>query len=332
LLLILKMGKYEREKIELREKHLVSLLNGKEDIILKNKLSSKEIQINKVLATKLKKKFPMFDIATHIGNTYGISLGDIKFSSSKNNDELFIEVKFLKSGYGTRANISQDALTEYGIFENASHWSCFREKVGHDKWVLEKLLKFKYYKDTYESIKSLRPKICHMAKELKEFAKHNNRIGKESSKIKNEIIETDRQEKLNYIKYLSTQTVNYDNLRKFVILILTGNHTKAAFGRFRNINYYEIKIPDNYFIIYAYDNEEVYLENIKPIVLKVQDNKNTIDIEFNFEQTNIKIYIIFDNHKMYLLRVVFHWKNKFQGIETPCLNIFDEYPKTLIEL
>jgi len=25
-----------------------------------------------------------------------------------------------------------------------------------------------------------------------------------------------------------------------------------------------------------------------------------------------------------LLRIVLHWKNVFQGIATPCLNIFDE--------
>ena len=47
---------------------------------------------------------------------------------------------------------------------------------------------------------------------------------------------------------------------------------------------------------------------------------NDVRITFLKDQTNCIIQSGVKN----ILRVVFHWKNKFQGIQTPCLNIFKE--------
>ena len=67
-----------------------------------------------------------FKSAVHIGNTYGTSIGDIKLVGDF---DLYIELKFLKRGTGTRANISQDALTANDIFSHDTFsWSQFREQ------------------------------------------------------------------------------------------------------------------------------------------------------------------------------------------------------------
>ena len=50
-----------------------------------------------------------------------------------------------------------------------------------------------------------------------------------------------------------------------------------------------------------------------------------IYILFRENQTNVLLSFMNDKgNEILILRIVFHWKNKFQGIETPCLNIFDE--------
>ncbi len=326
------MGKHERKRIETREKHLICLINGEEDSAFAGNLTEKDLALDRTLAQKIKKKFPKTKKAEHIGNIYGNSLGDIKLIQTSKPKNIFLEIKFIKSGYGTRANISQNALTTYGIFKNAVSWSSFRDKEKHDLWVFEKLSEFQHYETADRSVKATRPLICRMAKELKEFAKRKDAVGFEAEKIKKAIMERDRHEKLKYLNYLSNQNVDYDNLKKFAILILTGNHTASAFYKFANTKVCDIQIPDNYFIIYAYDTGKFYLEEIRELISKIQNSATSVGISFSPQQTNIKIYISYGNGKKYLLRIVLHWKNKFQGIETPCLNIFDEYGKKLTEI
>jgi len=70
-----------------------------------------------------------------LGNRYN-NTGDILITPRK--DKYFIEVKMsdTKLGTGTKANISQNALTENHLFAGQIRsWSQFRQKKGHDKWV-----------------------------------------------------------------------------------------------------------------------------------------------------------------------------------------------------
>ncbi|MCD6412995.1 MAG: hypothetical protein J7L54_02465, partial [Elusimicrobia bacterium] len=231
------MGKHERKRIELREKHLICLINSEIDFDFAKELTGKDILLDKILAQKIKTAFPKTKQAKHIGNIYGNSLGDIKLIQKSESKNIFLEIKFVKSGYGTRANISQDALTKYGVFKDTTPWSFFRAMEKHDLWVFEKLSEFSHYKNANKPIKAVRPLICRMAKELKEATKKENKISAEAERIKTSIMEKDRQEKLKYIKYLSTRFIDYDNLKKFVVLILTGNHTSTAFKKFRELRF-----------------------------------------------------------------------------------------------
>jgi hypothetical protein len=326
------MGKHEREKVENQEKYLVAILNNNISEInyFKSFLTQKEISVNNNLSKEIinfiNNDYNLkINKTIHIGNTYGQSLGDIKLILS---DEriIYIELKYLNSGSGTRANISQNALTDYKIFPNSKSWSIFREEENHDSWVLKKLSE-KINTNLF-SCNSPRPLICKMAKKIKQLAENGDN---EASKIIQFIKDNDAKEKKKYIQYLSNQNLNKNNLRKFVTLILTGNHTKECFKEYENTPFDKISIPDNYKVIYAYHNKKVYIENIELIINKIKNIEYDIKIYFpknsagEIDQTNIILYIENNSEKINLLRIVFHWKNKFQGIETPCLNIFDEF-------
>jgi len=58
---------------------------------------------------------------------------------------------------------------------------------------------------------------------------------------------------------------------------------------------------------------------------------NKYDMFSNIDFDNVKITankkqtsVVVSNHDIKILRIAFHWKNKFQGGETPCLNVFLE--------
>ena len=119
---------------------------------------------------------------------------------------------------------------------------------------------------------------------------------------------------------------NEDNLKKFVLLIMLGRHTGAFFEKFKKNSAEEVflKIPDNYFVFYVNKNTQEIktLDNMRTKLKTILENK--IITEFPNNETNTIVCSIINKKKEKLLRIVFHWKNKFQGIETPCLNIFDE--------
>ena len=83
--------------------------------------------INKFIPI-VKSNYKNIKKAVAVGNTYN-SPGDVILHFN-NGDKRYLELKFLeKSGYGTLANISQDALTLLGIY-NCESWSCFRKELG----------------------------------------------------------------------------------------------------------------------------------------------------------------------------------------------------------
>lgn len=321
------MGKDERTKVEIKERNFVDIYNKEEKNSYKF-LTKKDIEINHILSNKLKMKYIGYSKAIHIGNKYGESLGDVQLISDNNQESIFLELKYLtsKSSSGTRANISQNALTDYCIFENTKSWSDFRTDRKHYDWVIKEFSKYKNFKLKYDINNYKVSHIHKLAKELKDSIEKD--IDKEILlNIKDTIIKMDAKEKIDYIEYLSERKINKINLKKFAILILTGNHTRESFIKYADINPNDLKPKGNYAVIYIYDKNYMYVENIEPIINSIL--KDNIDIDFLEGQTNIKI---FTGNKYYILRIVFHWKNKFQGIQTPCLNIFDEFDTTLTKI
>ena len=137
------MGKHERQSIEEAEKIVVKILK-KQNLNFsdkKNHWFAHAIAI----AKRIVKDFPNIASASHLGNRYD-NTGDILILSKGN--EFFIETKMsdTKTGVGTKANISQDALTENHLFEGQpKSWSEFRQMKKHEKWVNDYLDQFAAY-------------------------------------------------------------------------------------------------------------------------------------------------------------------------------------------
>ena len=132
------MGKEERIYVELLERNVVNELNNQLLDILNEE---DERRVND-LAIFIKDNYK-FVSAVHIGNTYGTSIGDIKLVG---NTDLYIELKFLKRGTGTRANISQDALTANDIFSQSTlSWSQFRDQNNFSTHVFNFLKEYQNY-------------------------------------------------------------------------------------------------------------------------------------------------------------------------------------------
>lgn len=296
------MGKHERSNVESAEKMVVELLNGK--LIPKNHPEYRRI-IN--VYNYIIKKYPNIKYAEHIGNNYD-TIGDILIKIKKirlfltTMEEIYIELKFLKGGKGTLANISQDGLTKYNIFDGIS-WSEYRKKYNQ-KENIEKIL------DEYSY-----PKELSFENKGRYIRDNEN---KTTIKIRERIVKYDREIKQEYIKYLETLNYDKENLKKFVLLLLFGRHTEKMIteGMKKNINQI-INKKIKYEIYYIYESKIIEKEYSE--IKKILDED--LNIEFKEDETNIIIRT--NKTKTNILRIVFHWKNVFQGIETPCLNIFE---------
>lgn len=335
------MGKHERGDVKVAEKNLNRLLNGK------NARSSfgdhRLFASTRALAKRIKSDFPGVRRSQHIGDSYD-STGDLKITL-EDGREIYIEVKFLNLGKGTRANIGQDSLTDFQLFKNPEvvSWSSFRKKKNHTKWVREYLDEYGNYPKKTKALGEKKEELYKKAAFLKKILMVGNRNAervarlvlssptsrdkKKAAKIVLKIMERDRAEKIKYINYLSSRRQNNENIKKFLYLILAGNHTSALLKRNWGVKLSKIikTLEKNYYIYYVYRKEEplVERESYTNKLKRLKDKE--IFISFPKNQTNVLLCFTDEAKRVIpVLRVVVHWKNKFQGIETPCLNIFDE--------
>jgi hypothetical protein len=327
------MGKHEREIVEEAEKIIVKLINK----VTLTSLEEKHEFINLIVAfsKKIKEEYPNIVKSEHIGNSYN-SLGDISIFL-KNGNQKFIELKFLESGFGTLANISQNALTELNIFKTRS-WSSFREEKNHSNKIIEYLNKYNYPNGkikNHDSKNKIYEKADFLKKIIESGTKNVEPLCKKIILDKNEyseekklaaeiilkIINFDKEIKLEYMKLLKESFYDEEKLKLFCFLILTGTHTIKDIQEniSKNVNLL-LKNISNYEIYYLYKkNNQILKEDNLEFLKRILNNKIGIRIEDN--QTNLIIYSE-NTKKENIIRIVFHWKNKFQGIQTPCLNIF----------
>jgi len=118
------MGKHERGWVEATEKLTAQIANGDDP---DDDLSDAgRLDLAEALADRLRSDFPDVTAVRHAGNSYD-SLGDLIVETP--DSETFVEAKFVAGG-GTRANLGQDTLTQFELFEDATAWSDFREAIG----------------------------------------------------------------------------------------------------------------------------------------------------------------------------------------------------------
>jgi len=313
------MGKHERQSIEEAEKIIVKILNSQNlnDFDRKNHWFSHASSI----AERIKKDFINITSVRHLGNRYD-NTGDILIISKKN--KFFIETKMsdTKSGIGTKANISQDALTEYHLFMGkVKSWSRFRQEKNHDKWVNDFLNQFTNYPQNILKITDSTLQKEEKARYLRKLANKN----KKARDVLNNIHGKDKKEKIKYLVYLNNKRQQKKMVKRFFILIILGIHRKEELENLIKKDNFFQEIQ-NLFVYYGnaskgriISRREDVGERIKKILEKYSDFK----IIFPKGLTHCKIIGIKGEVSKPLLQIVFHWKNIAQGIKTPCLNIFD---------
>ena len=337
------MGKHERLEIENAEKIVIDLLNCNQisEEQKKNKWINHCYELSKVIS----EDFGTIKKAEHIGNIYGGNeIGDIKIQTEINPNWIYLELKMSESAKskGTLANISQNALTTSNLFLEGKNlsWSKFRDKNDFSRFVIDELNKYNRYSEEFNrgTINSqIKKKAAFLKKEFQDFLglsrktsisdKVCNYINTKSiedvAQICCNIVKRARKDKISYLKYLSELEQNEENVKKFVIALLIGYHTERQLDHILSLPYNKIfDILDFYYVYYTNEKNGrivVSKDNLgKEIKNIIESNINII---FPENQTNCMIQANGKN----ILRIVLHWKNKFQGIETPCLNIFKEF-------
>ncbi len=335
------MGKHERLEIENAEKIVVTLLN--------NNPISEDMKQNKwfkhvyMLKEEIEHDFKEIKRAEHIGNIYGsYEIGDIKLLIDGMPVWTYIELKMSESkkGKGTLANISQNALTSSNLFKhkNILSWSEFREKNNFSNIILNKIDEYKDYPSNFHKGSSntqIKNKGAFLKRLFTDVTKKKGNIANiitkyiRNSKIGNvatiisEIVHLAKIDKISYLKYLSRFEQDMENIKKFNIAMLIGYHTQEQLHYILNIPYDGIfKILDTYFVYYSNEKGGRVVVSKDDLGQEIRDIiKSDMKIIFPEDQTNC----IIQSNSNNVLRVAVHWKNKFQGIQTPCLNIFKEF-------
>uniref|UniRef100_A0A7J2TB30 Uncharacterized protein n=1 Tax=Ignisphaera aggregans TaxID=334771 RepID=A0A7J2TB30_9CREN len=330
------MGKFERGEAEKLEKDVVDLLN------------SRGVQAPHICSQRVSKRIREdFDVrrAEFIGRTYS-EPGNIKLFLADGR-VAYIELKLVESGKGTRANLGQNALTEFGLFEGdvVLSWQEFRRRKNFDGEVLKRLNTYSYY-DKVKLSKYrggekerkarylrdiLRPKPGEAVETAVRRAMNSQDPAlKQAAKIVEEILELARVDKLEYIEYLRSLRQDPKSIKRFTILILLGIHKEDNLRKaFREFDQLIKSLKEELFVYRTYyirkRDCEICAEDLTTLISKLLRSS---DFRITFPPNETCCVIEYRDPDSgaweKLLRVVFHWKNVFQGIATPCLNIFDE--------
>ncbi len=313
------MGKHERGEIKKAEKIIVKILNGGN--ITSVDRANLWFDHAAKIAEIIKQNYPNMMSAVHLGDTYE-NAGDI-FIKTRSGKTVVIEVKMseTKTGVGTKANIGQDSLTNFGLFiGNVISWSQFRDSKKHTSWVRRYLNTFKDYPSNFKKIKTVQKLIETQARYLRD---NGNEV------ILAKIQDRDRDEKIKYLKYLKRQKQNSENIKKFYILLMLGIHKEENILDL--IQHSDlISELENLIVYYSNYNEGSVVVTVEDVGSRITDLvKNAVfGIEFPSKNTHCLVIREKQNNRTEkLLQIAFHWKNVAQGIQTPCLNIFDLHNK-----
>ena len=337
------MGKHERQEIENAEKIVVGLLNQKKipEYHKKNKWISHCYGLVKVI----KEDFKELQKVDHVGNVYGGNeVGDIKLLTGGGTQWNYIELKMSESkkGKGTLANISQDALTNSNLFNsnNTMSWSGFRGNNNFEDQILSELNRYKNYPSKLNkgsNNQQIINKGAYLKEQFFDFTKKKGNIANivhkytkvpginDVASIIYNITYNAKNDKLNYLRYLSQFDLNIENLKKFIVAMLIGYHTQEQLEYILKISYENIFIIlETYYVYYTNERKGTIVISKDDLGKEIRDIIDSeVNIIFPANQTNC----IVTSNGSNLLRIVLHWKNKFQGIQTPCLNIFKEFLK-----
>ncbi|MEZ3162808.1 hypothetical protein ABNG03_02540 [Halorubrum sp. RMP-47] len=329
------MGKHERGWVEATEKLTAQLANGAEpDADLEEQGRP---DLAEALADRLRSDFPDLTAVRHAGNSYD-SLGDLIVESA--DGETFVEAKFVASG-GTRANLGQDTLTQFELFEGATAWSDFREEIGFPEDREALLREFDDYPDDVRDW-SYKSAVYDRAKHLKnvlDVSRGQNtgsradevladpdatETEREAARIVNAILDLDREEKLAYFDHLRAADQNPRNVETFAHLIVCGYHTADALEEHFDDDLDEIKrlLEADAYRLYEVNKNSGTVSVENPSELLAGFDWQDTRVEIPEDGTSVSVVTGSPDDRRRVLNVAYNWKNKFQGIQTPSMNVF----------
>jgi len=329
------MGKHERGWVEATERLTARLANdAAPDADLEERGRP---DLAAALAERIEDDFPDRTAVRHAGNSYD-SLGDLVVKSP--DGETFVEAKFVAGG-GTRANLGQDTLTDFGLFVDATAWSDFREEIGFPEDRKALLQQFDGYPDDVRDW-SYKSAVYDRAKHLKnvvDVSRGQNtgsradevladpdatETEREAARIIDAILKLDREEKLAYFDHLREAEQDSRAIETFAHLIVCGYHTADALSEHFDRDLDEIKrlIGTDAYRLYEVNRNtgSVTVEN--PADLLAGFEWEDTRIEIPEDGTSVSVVTGPPENRRRVLNVAYNWKNKFQGIQTPSMNVF----------
>ena len=329
------MGKHERGWVEATEKLTAQLANGAEPDPDLEEQGRPDLAA--ALAERIAADFPGRTAVRHAGNSYD-SLGDLVVEVD--GEETFLEAKFVASG-GTRANLGQDTLTQFGLFEDATAWSEFREEIGFPEDREALLRQFDGYPDdvrdwSYKSAVYDRAKHLRNVVDVSRGQNTGSRADevladpdatetqREAARIINEILELDREEKLAYFDHLRAAEQNPRNVETFAHLIVCGYHTADALREHFDEDLDEIKrlLAADAYRLYEVNRNSATVTDENPAELLAGFEWEDTRVEVPEDGTSVSVVTGPPGNRRRVLNIAYNWKNKFQGIQTPSMNVF----------
>ena len=329
------MGKHERGWVEATEKLTAQIANGDDP---DDDLSDAgRLDLAEALADRLRSDFPDVTAVRHAGNSYD-SLGDLIVETP--DSETFVEAKFVAGG-GTRANLGQDTLTQFELFEDATAWSDFREAIGFPEDREALLREFDDYPDDVRDW-SYKSAVYDRAKHLKDVldVSRGQNTGsradevladpdatetqREAARIVDAILDLDREEKLAYFDHLREAEQNPRNVETFAHLIVCGYHTADALAEHFDDDLDEIKrlLEADAYRLYEVNRNSGTVSVENPSELLAGFDWRDTRVEVPEDRTSVSVVTGPPDDRRRVLNIAYNWKNKFQGIQTPSMNVF----------
>jgi len=329
------MGKHERGWVEATEKLTAQIANGDDP---DDDLSDAgRLDLAEALADRLRSDFPDVTAVRHAGNSYD-SLGDLIVETP--DSETFVEAKFVAGG-GTRANLGQDTLTQFELFEDATAWSDFREAIGFPEDREALLREFDDYPGDVRDW-SYKSAVYDRAKHLKDVldVSRGQNTGsradevladpdatetqREAARIVDAILDLDREEKLAYFDHLREAEQNPRNVETFAHLIVCGYHTADALAEHFDGDLDEIKrlLEADAYRLYEVNKNSGTVSVENPSELLAGFDWRDTRVEVPEDGTSVSVVTGPPDDRRRVLNIAYNWKNKFQGIQTPSMNVF----------
>lgn len=307
------MGKHEREAIQELEESVCSLLNGQPSLLSAIHPWSKH---DHAIAERIAQDFPGLLKATTAGNSYETA-GDIDLELDDGRAvNLELKASASKAGRGTAANISQNALTEYGLVPGAESWSEFRKSNSFDDRAMDIL-------DRHPASRDVGGKEAK-GRAVKDAREAGDTVAGDLLEEVRTLADADRKA---YMAYLSGFDFDEARVRLLVFAILTGNHRKGQIKDLigSGIPLIPTEVPANYSVYFSNEGDagQILVSTLdRTAVVEFLSVENLRVRLGNDEKATSHVEGELGSQPVTLLNFILHWKNISLGIKTPCINIF----------